>query len=305
MSEQKESTTFVDSVTPEQARAYLLKNRHNRPLMQHHVDRLATLILKGQWIVTHQGIAFDTEGFLLDGQHRLAAIVQANRAVQLRITLDLPPDAMMAIDTGAKRTQGQLLHLRGQKYAGAWAAALNGVRGLLTRTERGPFSVQDLETILREEAELVERFEPVFRSSHTRVRWVAGPFFFAMKKNPDKVLAFIDQYITGTGLEDRSPVLALRQLLIEGRSSRVFSPRERGLRVLGAVRHYLAGTHVTASHLYAVESNVDFFARGYLGHGETLLGALAMQRLKEEDTTSAEPPTETAKAPRPKRSRHT
>jgi len=33
----------------------------------------AEAMRRGEWMVTHQGIAFDTQGVLVDGQHRLAA----------------------------------------------------------------------------------------------------------------------------------------------------------------------------------------------------------------------------------------
>jgi hypothetical protein len=36
-------------------------------------------------MVTHQGIAFDTQGVLVDGQHRLAAIIEADRPVELTV----------------------------------------------------------------------------------------------------------------------------------------------------------------------------------------------------------------------------
>lgn len=58
-------------VTPEMAAKWLEGNVLNRPLKQAHVDRLAREMAAGRWRLTHQGIAFDVSGCLIDGQHRL------------------------------------------------------------------------------------------------------------------------------------------------------------------------------------------------------------------------------------------
>jgi hypothetical protein len=36
-------------------------------------------------MVTHQGIALDTDGVLIDGQHRLAAAVEADQPVDMLV----------------------------------------------------------------------------------------------------------------------------------------------------------------------------------------------------------------------------
>ena len=43
-------------------------------------------------MTTHQGIAFDENGVLQDGQHRLCAIVSANKPVDMMVTSGLSPD---------------------------------------------------------------------------------------------------------------------------------------------------------------------------------------------------------------------
>ena len=65
-------------VTPEIAKRWLEQNRGNRSINQKQVDTIAKDILAGDFDTTHQGIAIATDGTLLDGQHRLLAIVKAN-----------------------------------------------------------------------------------------------------------------------------------------------------------------------------------------------------------------------------------
>lgn len=66
-------TQLID-VTPKMAREFLKHNKQNRPLRPSHVETLRSSFERGEYVTTHQGIAFDDEGVLLDGQHRLTAI---------------------------------------------------------------------------------------------------------------------------------------------------------------------------------------------------------------------------------------
>jgi hypothetical protein len=106
--------SVIMEVAPELAAQWLEGNTHNRPLRQPLVDRLARDIKAGQWRLTHQGIAFDTDGVLIDGQHRLWAIVLAVMPVQLRVFFNEPIDNMKAVDTGLARSNYDVLHLSGE-----------------------------------------------------------------------------------------------------------------------------------------------------------------------------------------------
>jgi len=101
-------------VTPALAEEWLAtRNTHNRPMSQPYVRELAVELAEGRWTPTHQGIAFDELGALLDGQHRLAAIVRAQVAVRMLVTWDVPRAAFAAVDQHRKRTGGQMLAMSG------------------------------------------------------------------------------------------------------------------------------------------------------------------------------------------------
>ena len=71
--------TEVVLVTPLLAKKWLERNTDNRDIRPSVVTGLAESITRGEWVLSHQGIAFAKSGRLLDGQHRLLAIVEANR----------------------------------------------------------------------------------------------------------------------------------------------------------------------------------------------------------------------------------
>jgi len=60
----------VEMVTPQLAEKYLEKNIENRRVREWWVNSLAGAIRRDEWILTHQGIAFDTNNRLIDGQHK-------------------------------------------------------------------------------------------------------------------------------------------------------------------------------------------------------------------------------------------
>jgi len=94
----------------------------NRHLEAKRVTRFANVIRKGQWKLTHQGLALAPDGKVLDGQHRLAAVVEAGIAVEIAVSQD---DFDFAVfDTGKSRSPGDVLHIAGRKSTPQLAAAL-------------------------------------------------------------------------------------------------------------------------------------------------------------------------------------
>lgn len=103
--------TKLVRVTPKLALFYLLSNRTNRPMRKAWITRLANIIKAGEWEVTHQGIAFDVNGNLQDGQHRLHAIIEAGVAVDMFVTTGASLKAFTAIDQGVKRSTSDILRV--------------------------------------------------------------------------------------------------------------------------------------------------------------------------------------------------
>lgn len=102
--------TRLTLVTPKMARDWLERNTDNRPLRPGVVDGFMQAYRRGEWKVTHQGIAFSKSGRLLDGQHRLTFISELpeKSVVAVNVTNELEEDTFDAIDQGFKRTTSDL-----------------------------------------------------------------------------------------------------------------------------------------------------------------------------------------------------
>jgi hypothetical protein len=95
---------YVVTVTPDVAREWLEANSQNRTIRTTHVAALARDITDERWKITHQGIAFSTSGRLIDGQHRLNAIIEADKPAVLTVFIGLNDDMFGALDRGKSRS---------------------------------------------------------------------------------------------------------------------------------------------------------------------------------------------------------
>lgn len=107
----KNIVVSLETITPESATNWLRANQHNRPVRRRHVAFLASEILKGNWQVNGQAIVISEDEQVLDGQHRLLAIIEAGRQVQSLVVYGIHEDAFKTIDTGAVRTGADALCL--------------------------------------------------------------------------------------------------------------------------------------------------------------------------------------------------
>lgn len=97
------TASFVQ-VTPTMASQWLERNVGNRHLRGAASADLAAAMLRGEWQTTHQGVAFSKSGKLIDGQHRLEAIVKAKVDIELLVVTGLEEEAFSVIDVHIKRT---------------------------------------------------------------------------------------------------------------------------------------------------------------------------------------------------------
>lgn len=91
-------------VTPEKAESWLRRGGKNRKLIQTQVDRLAKEMLAGRWALDGQTVIFDNQGRLLNGQHRLNAVIQSGCTVLMLVVSGVhDPNAFSTIDTNQTR----------------------------------------------------------------------------------------------------------------------------------------------------------------------------------------------------------
>lgn len=104
----------VALVGPEDAQKFLDKNHpKNRRPKKGKIIQMRRDQIDGLWELTHQPIAFDEDGYLIDGQNRLASIIQSGMEVPLVIAWNVPRRAMLGADSGSNRTVTDVAQIMG------------------------------------------------------------------------------------------------------------------------------------------------------------------------------------------------
>lgn len=101
----------VEYIGPGRARSYLATSPGNRSIRPLDVARHIDALKNGTFVLTHQGIAFDENGNLSDGHHRLTGISKSGIGAYLMVTRNL--DRMKtwhAMDRGAIRSLTDQTH---------------------------------------------------------------------------------------------------------------------------------------------------------------------------------------------------
>jgi hypothetical protein len=108
--------TETKTITPRIAEKFLERNVNNyRKVTPNHVRFLATEMSKGEWCEdTGESIKFDWFGDLIDGQHRLRAVVESGVPVKMRVEYGLDPRTVEVIDHHRRaRNYADILGRRG------------------------------------------------------------------------------------------------------------------------------------------------------------------------------------------------
>lgn len=103
----------VETITPVLAEEYLRHNKKNRQLRKNLVSYYAKQMKDGQWMLNGEGIIFNEEGILVDGQHRLAAVVESGVNVEMLVVRNADKDSFATIDSGLSRKTSDIFFVKG------------------------------------------------------------------------------------------------------------------------------------------------------------------------------------------------
>lgn len=105
----------VEIISPSSAKQYLARNfEDNRKLSPKNVARHVSSMLKGSWLISTDCIGFDTLGRLVNGQHRLTAVVQSDTSQPFIVVRNLPVRSAQVLDLGKKRMMDERLCIAGK-----------------------------------------------------------------------------------------------------------------------------------------------------------------------------------------------
>lgn len=233
---------YNEKITPTMAQKFLEKNIHNRKINEKNVAFLLGEMQAGNWITTGDPIQFNTQGDLINGQHRLTAIVRYGKPVENFIAENVPDDAFKVIDTGKMRSAGDALGIMGFKSSYTLASVCrhiilikSGRFDLNTGRNKG-CSITDV--IAYAETHQKQLHDVIREAYHYYTKFSMAPpsmlgalYYFFNKKDSEKCFQFFEKYSTGADLGIQNPIRILREKLIQNKANRT-QYRQRDLLAL-------------------------------------------------------------------------
>lgn len=218
--------TSIEKITPKMAEQILENhNSRNRNVSESTVQSYANDMKNGRWTMTHQGLAFDINGTLLDGQHRLWAIVFSNVAIDFMVTRGLPVEVegkftMDAIDRNRVRTTGQQMQLcHSIKNGNVVAAAMRAITSMCNpRLARERISTASSLLIYEIYGKSTEHLLTIASNALYRKSFILGPLTMYHKGEPEKASGLMRQLVTLEGMS--APARALKKFLDTGLSTK-------------------------------------------------------------------------------------
>lgn len=213
-------------MSPPLAEKILERNTLNRPLKKGHTEKLSRDMKNGKWKMNGETIKITDDGQLLDGQHRLWAVIESKATVPMLVVEGLPADVMPTIDTGRMRSFGDVLTIEGKKNVSTASSALRWLywyrqkpRGSTPGHAGATHS--ELHDLLEANEDFLDRASEVASADKARriVTQSVLCFVYAMayRADPAKAGAWLGLLNTGEGLDAKHPVLLLRERLMANR----------------------------------------------------------------------------------------
>lgn len=242
----------VEAWSPERATEILAKqppDASQRKRRSSMVDKYARDMRAGQWVLTHQAVALGPDGVsLIDGQHRLMAIVESGVGQDLLTvrysTVDAAAAALAATDIGGKRTVAEVLSISGvlqSETAKEVVAAVSALRNLFDPSRRDPSPEEIRSTYREHEEHVLWSIRALPNKCFTAS--IRAAFAFARAAFPEKVEEFADLIVSGEAPKD-SPAQSWNKLMRDGRLASTGGGSSRSQvmnRVLRLIKAHVAG----------------------------------------------------------------
>lgn len=249
--------TELVEMSPELATKLLANNPSNRNVSQGRVYQYATDMLLGTWSTTGQAISVCEDGHLLDGQHRLYAVIKSGVTVPMVLVTGLP--ASGEYDAGRPRSLRDRLVMSGtveEELATRRAVAVaklaiecnppkDGRAGGSVASQR-----QSVALWLQQHQDLAE-FISEIPDGHRRGSVCSAPIVLAMLSAlavgapKEDLLAWLDVVGTGYGHGPKDdPAICLRNFLLGSNGKHLarkgYARAGYVKRAQSSIRHYLA-----------------------------------------------------------------
>lgn len=248
-------------VTKDMAVKWLEKNGQNRGIRRSKVEEYKRALVGGYFGCSPQGIAFDTDGILIDGQHRLTAIAETGIGAWMWVGENFPSESRLLIDIGGRNFPDSLKIVGHSEMPRQEAAMIAIIRYVVDGYKGKAVSTEGMQHRYRYRKGL----DFACSQRINRRLWnaaVAAAFAYAYPSSPEKVAEFVEQYRAGSFPNPKDPLLRLRDFVSKSAAMNTHDKRaEVFSKALAAI--YLKMRNEKRSRIYAKDDADSYFARHY------------------------------------------
>ena len=238
---------------PKEAREALSNQATNRTIRSKNAKSYARAMLAGEWSLTHQGVAFDEKGIMIDGQHRMTAIIKSGEEQMFLVFRGLKNSCFHVLDQGARRTGKDILGLmspeikefRAQLATVAKFVLFGGMRNARTSMP----GLRDVH-IARYVTDNIEQLLPYVRLSRAKDTraifssgWTGAFCSAAALYGNDEIMPLAKRLQTLAWTDDKDPIKALYVYMVNNKG---LKKTTFGLKSWGCVAYYATTSAILA-----------------------------------------------------------
>lgn len=257
----------VEQVTPSIAEAWLGKNTANRRIRRAVVERYCRDMQSGEFVENGASICFASDGTLLDGQHRLAAVVQSDAVVWMLIVRNLPMTTQDTMDDLAKRTLADTFGFHDISNANSAAAITRRIlmwqQGIRTNSG-GKYQPSKSECLsaIREDSSITTAIEQASAMSSRKLvtpSIIGLTWWLFWQIDAQECSDFWQGLSSGAGLTEGSPIHLVREQITAHNSKSERVPETAYLAwIIKAWNHYRADKTLATTYRYTLKPTERF-----------------------------------------------
>lgn len=233
----------IIKLNSKEAQRLLETNNDNRQYNERHVGFLANQMQTGKWKFTADPIRVSKSGKLLDGQHRLMALIKADKEFDFLVIKDLEDNIFDVLDTGKIRSAGDVLSINKVtkankaasivKFVIAFQKGAYSVAGGGDGSKRAYIANSDILKFARKHSDNLTEVidEAISLTKHFKLmsfQLLGGCYYLFSALHSEDAHTFFQKLVNGTDLKENCPIRHLRERFIKNQASKSkLSAREK------------------------------------------------------------------------------
>ena len=219
---QSDVSFSIEMINSHTAKQILATNTKNRPLNKRNLAKISNALRSGHWKFNGDPIRISQNGELLDGQHRLSAIIQVDTAAPFVVIRGLSKTVFDTIDTNQPRTAADVFAINGEENASSLVSALRFVDLATNDYQTNRYSNIQMQIMLEEHPLIRDSLDYIkgfkYQSLKIPIRILHGYHYLFASKDAALADVFVAKLLTGENVNAEETVYVLRNMIIANAS---------------------------------------------------------------------------------------